>query len=51
MEYFTFFTLLSASLFSVIEQMRIALDEVDFESFILWAGVASVMAGLPMILW
>lgn len=51
MEYFTFFTLLSASLLSVMQQMRIALDEVDIESFILWTGVASVMASLPMILW
>jgi hypothetical protein len=50
-EYLTFFTLLSASLFSVMQQMSVALDEVDIESFILWSGVAAVIAGLPVMLW
>lgn len=51
MEYFTFLILLAASLFSIMRQMSMALDDVDIERFILWTGVASVMAGLPMILW
>jgi hypothetical protein len=51
-DYFAFFVLLSVALFSVMEQMSIALDYIDIESFILWAGVASVMATLPAsVLW
>jgi hypothetical protein len=51
LEYFAFFILLLAVLLLAIRQMSIALDEVDIERFTLWTGIASVIAGLPMILW
>ncbi|MBN3895094.1 MAG: hypothetical protein V7L14_04455 [Nostoc sp.] len=51
LEYFTFFVLLLAALLLAIRQMSVALDEVDIERFTLWTGIASVIAGLPIILW
>ncbi|MCC5666718.1 hypothetical protein LC653_23210 [Nostoc sp. CHAB 5784] len=51
LEYFAFFILLLAALLLAIRQMSIALDEVDIERFTLWTGIASVIAGLPIILW
>ncbi|MEH2247855.1 hypothetical protein [Nostoc sp.] len=51
LEYLTFFVLLLAALLLAIKQMSVALDEVDIERFTLWTGVASVIAGLPIILW
>lgn len=41
--------LLLSILFS-LEQMGIALDESDLESFFLWTCIASVIAGLPILL-
>jgi hypothetical protein len=51
MEHFKFFIVLFASLLLAMKEMSIALDEVEIESFILWTGVASVIAGLPVMLW
>ena len=50
LEYLAFFVLLLTSLLLAIKEMSIALDEV-VERFTLWTGVASVIAGLPIILW
>lgn len=51
LEYLAFFVLLLAALLLAIKQMSVALDEVDIERFTLWTGVASIIAGLPIILW
>ncbi|BAZ50446.1 hypothetical protein I8748_16965 [Nostoc sp. CENA67] len=51
LRYFAFFVLILAALISAIRQMSIALDEVDIERFTLWTSIASVIAGLPMMLW
>ncbi|MBN3882262.1 MAG: hypothetical protein HWQ44_04525 [Nostoc sp. JL34] len=51
LQYFAFFIQLLAALLLAIRQMSIALDEVDIERFTLWTGIASVIAGLPIILW
>jgi hypothetical protein len=51
LEYLAFFVLLMIALLLAIKQMSVALDEVDVERFTLWTGVASVIAGLPIILW
>ncbi|MEA5622493.1 hypothetical protein [Nostoc sp. UHCC 0251] len=50
-EYLAFFVLLLTALVLAIKEMSVALDEVDIERFTLWTGIASVIAGLPMILW
>ncbi|WP_193198679.1 hypothetical protein [Nostoc sp. MG11] len=49
--YLAFFVLLLAALLLAIKQMSIALDEVDIEGFTLWTSIASVIAGLPIMLW
>lgn len=49
--YAAFFVLLLAALLLAIKQMSIALDEVDLEGFTLWTSIASVIAGLPIMLW
>ncbi|MFN6484803.1 MULTISPECIES: hypothetical protein [unclassified Nostoc] len=51
LQYFAFFVLLLVMLLLAIKQMSVALDEVDIERFTLWTGIASVIAGLPIILW
>ncbi|MDZ8259994.1 hypothetical protein [Nostoc sp. ChiQUE01b] len=51
LEYLTFFVLLLTALVLAIKEMSVALDEVDIERFTLWTGVASVIAGLPIMLW
>ncbi|MEH2257349.1 hypothetical protein [Nostoc sp.] len=51
LEYFAFFILLLAALLLAIRQMSVALDEIDIERFTLWTGIASVIAGLPIMLW
>ncbi|WP_392530794.1 hypothetical protein [Nostoc sp. C117] len=51
LQYFAFFILLLAALLLAIRQMSVALDELDIARFTLWTGIASVIAGLPMILW
>ncbi len=51
LEYFAFFVLLLIALLLAIKQMSVALDEIDIERFTLWTGIASVIAGLPIILW
>ncbi|MBW4685461.1 hypothetical protein [Komarekiella delphini-convector] len=49
--YVAFFVLLLAALLLAIKQMSVALDEVDIERFTLWTSIASVIAGLPIMLW
>ncbi|MEH1841769.1 MAG: hypothetical protein V7L20_24235 [Nostoc sp.] len=51
LEYLVFFVLLLTALLLAIKQMSVALDEIDIERFTLWTGIASVIAGLPIILW
>lgn len=51
LRYFAFFVLILAALISAIRQMSIALDEFDIEGFTLWTSIASIIAGLPMMLW
>ncbi|MEH2198254.1 hypothetical protein [Nostoc sp.] len=51
LKYFAFFVLLLAGLLSAIKQMSLALDEGNLEQFTLWTGVASLIAGLPIIIW
>ncbi|WP_228038741.1 hypothetical protein [Nostoc sp. LEGE 12450] len=51
LRYFAFFVLLLAGLLSAIKQMSLALDEGNLEQFTLWTGIASIIAGLPTILW
>ncbi|QSJ18071.1 hypothetical protein JYQ62_04305 [Nostoc sp. UHCC 0702] len=51
LRYFAFFVLILAALISAIRQMSVALDEVDIERFTLWTSIASIIAGLPMMLW
>ncbi|BAY75456.1 hypothetical protein NIES25_19010 [Nostoc linckia NIES-25] len=49
--YLAFFLVLLTALLSAIKQMSVALDELDIERFTLWTGIASVIAGIPAILW
>ncbi|WP_445636356.1 hypothetical protein NSTC745_01245 [Nostoc sp. DSM 114161] len=49
--YLTFFVALLTALLSSMKQMSVALDELDIERFTLWTGIASVIAGIPAILW
>lgn len=51
LKYLAFFVLLLAALLSAIKQMSLALDEGNLERFTLWTSVASLIAGLPIILW
>ncbi|MBD2517902.1 hypothetical protein H6G93_23560 [Nostoc sp. FACHB-973] len=51
LEYLAFFVLLLTALLLAIKQMSVALDELDIERFTLWTGIASVIAGIPSILW
>ncbi|MBD2450992.1 hypothetical protein H6G76_28455 [Nostoc sp. FACHB-152] len=49
--YFTVFVLILVALLSAIQQMSLALDEGNLEQFTLWTSIASLVAGLPMLLW
>jgi hypothetical protein len=49
--YLGFFVVLLTALLLAIKQMSLALDELDIERFTLWTGIASVIAGIPTILW
>ena len=49
--YLAFFVLLLTALVLAIKEMSVAFDEVDIERFTLWTGIASVIAGLPIMLW
>lgn len=48
--YFAVFVLLLAALLSALNKMRLALDEGNLEKFTIWTSVASVIAGLPILL-
>ncbi|MBW4589855.1 hypothetical protein G7B40_028260 [Aetokthonos hydrillicola Thurmond2011] len=50
LQYPALFILLLASLLGTINQMSLALDELDIERFCLWTAIASVIAGLPVTL-
>jgi multidrug transporter EmrE-like cation transporter len=49
--YATLFIVMLAALLAALAQMGMALDEADIGRFSIWTGIASVIAGLPMILW
>lgn len=49
--YLAFFGLLLVVFLFTFKQMSVALDEVDIARFSLWTGIATVIAGLPMMLW
>jgi hypothetical protein len=51
LRYFAFFFLLLVALLSALQQMSLALDEENLESFTIWTSIASFIAGLPIILW
>jgi hypothetical protein len=45
------FIMLLIALLEVMALMRAALDELDIERFYFWSFTASIIAGLPIILW
>lgn len=45
------FIMLLAALLEAIALMQTALDEMDIERFYFWSLAASVIAGLPIVLW
>ncbi|WP_179197983.1 hypothetical protein [Nostoc sp. T09] len=49
--YASLFIVILAALLAAIAQMGVALDEADIGRFSIWTGIASVIAGLPMMLW
>ncbi|QIR35424.1 hypothetical protein HCG51_00775 [Tolypothrix sp. PCC 7910] len=49
LEHFGFFFLILTVMILTLNEMSLALDEFDIESFSLWTGIAAVIAGLPMI--
>ncbi|MDZ8053319.1 MAG: hypothetical protein RMX68_025835 [Aulosira sp. ZfuVER01] len=49
--YASLFIVMLAALLAAMAQMSLALDEADIGRFSIWTGIASVIAGLPMILW
>ncbi|BAY14054.1 hypothetical protein [Calothrix sp. NIES-2098] len=49
LEHFGFFFLILTVLMLTFNEMSLALDESDIESFSLWTGIAAVIAGLPII--
>lgn len=48
MQYMTVFLFLLLAIVKVMTQMSIALEEADIEKFVIWTGIASVLASLPM---
>ncbi len=51
LRYASLFIVMLAALLAALAQMGMALDEADIGRFSIWTGVASVIAGLPMMLW
>ncbi|BAY10493.1 hypothetical protein [Calothrix sp. NIES-2098] len=49
--YGSLFIVMLAALLAAMFQMSAALDEADIGRFSIWTGIASVIAGLPMMLW
>ncbi|WP_166507503.1 hypothetical protein [Nostoc sp. 106C] len=49
--YASLFIVILAALLAAMTQMGVALDEADIGRFSIWTGIASVIAGLPMMLW
>ena len=49
--YGSLFIVMLAALLAAIAQMGMALDEADIGRFSIWTGIASIIAGLPMMLW
>jgi PhoPQ-activated pathogenicity-related protein len=47
-QYITVFIFLLVAIFKAMTQMSIALEEWDIEKFVIWTGIASVIACLPM---
>lgn len=49
--YASLFIVMLAALLAALAQMGMALDEADIGRFSIWTGIASIIAGLPMMLW
>jgi hypothetical protein len=47
-QYMAVFLFLLIAIVEAITQMNFALEESDIEKFIIWTGIASVVASLPM---
>lgn len=47
-QYITVFVFLLIAIFNAMAQMSIALEEANIEKFVIWTGIASVIAILPM---
>lgn len=47
-QYITGFVFLLIAIFKAMTQMSIALEEANIEEFVLWTGIASAIAILPM---
>ena len=45
------FAMLLIALLEAMALMQAALDELDIERFYFWSLTASVIAGLPIVLW
>ncbi|MBD3887448.1 hypothetical protein IFO70_38495 [Phormidium tenue FACHB-886] len=45
------FIMLLVALLEAMTLMRVALEELDIERFYFWSLAASVIAGLPTVLW
>ncbi len=48
---FAGFIMLLVALLEAIALMQAALNELDIERFYFWSLTASVIAGLPIVLW
>jgi hypothetical protein len=47
-QYIIVFVFLLIAIFKAMTQMSIALEESDIEKFIIWTGIASILASLPI---
>lgn len=47
-QYITVFVFLLTAIVLAIIEMKVALEEADIEKFVIWTGIASIMAILPM---
>jgi hypothetical protein len=44
----TLFLFMLIAIVEAIIQMQVALEEADIEKFVIWTGIASIIASLPM---
>lgn len=45
------FVMLLIALLEAMALMRVALDELDIQRFYFWSLTASMISGLPIVLW